>query len=129
MTARFFCGLVLALAACHRAPQPVSSTVQVSERERLRDQARLVLETHCGQCHISGYSTALPRALRVFDLLEPEWSSHMTDAQLRNVLFRLGEPNAPTGQPNDVTPAERSAYENFLDAELHERNPPMSHCS
>ena len=55
--------------------EPATAPADDAEHVRLRDDARLVLEAHCGQCHIGDYDTALPRALAVFDLGETEWSA------------------------------------------------------
>ena len=49
----------MALAACNAAPAPSPA---------LRDEARLVLERNCGECHVSAYPTAREGALAVFDL-------------------------------------------------------------
>jgi hypothetical protein len=104
---------VLSLAGCARpAPHHL-----VNVREVLRDDARLVLERHCGQCHIGAYPSALPRALAVFDLSQTEWSSKMSAAQLKNALARLSAPLAPDGAQNDVTPAERETFGRFVDFE------------
>jgi hypothetical protein len=63
----------------------------VDERTRasLRDDARLVLERECGKCHIPEYPTALPAALRVYNLREAEWAGRMTEAQLRQLSSRI----------------------------------------
>ncbi len=66
----------LALAA------PASAVVEsASDRLRARDGARFVLETHCGDCHRPHSLRALPRALAMFDLSEPEWDARLTDAE------------------------------------------------
>jgi hypothetical protein len=124
---------VLALASGCRKPSPdgvpsglASSTPvtpgvitsQGQGHEALRDDARLILERHCGQCHIREYPTALPGALAVYDLREPNWSARMTDAQLRNALWRLDEPLPPDGRPSDVSPDERARFAAYVDAEL-----------
>jgi hypothetical protein len=89
----------------------------------LRDDARLVLERYCGECHVRDNPTALPGALAVFDLREPDWSARMSDAQLRSAAWRLGEPLPPDGRLGDVTPEERARFQRYVDAELgqHER--------
>jgi len=69
---------------------------EVPGHDALRDDARIVLERHCGRCHVREYPTALPGALAVFDLRKPDWSARMSDAQLRSALWRLGEPLPPT---------------------------------
>jgi hypothetical protein len=116
---------ILALPACRAArrqgPSPRQARGAPSLRERVRDEARLVLEDHCGQCHISAYPTAVPRALLVFDLSETEWSARMSDAQLDGARIRLAEPLAPDGQANQVTDEERARFSRYVDAELARR--------
>ena len=87
----------------------------------LRDDGRLILERHCGLCHIRDYPTARPGALAVFDLRDPDWSARMSDAQLRSASFRLGEPLPPDGSPNDVSDEERALFRRFVDEELARR--------
>jgi hypothetical protein len=41
----------------------------------------------------------------------------MSEPQLRNALFRLGEPLPPEGSPNEVSNGERSAYQRFVEHE------------
>src|SRR5262245_56088696 len=90
-------------------------------RDALRDQSRLILERHCGRCHIREYPTAVPRALAVFDLREPEWSRRMSDAQLTSAVWRLGEPLPPDGVPNEVSDEERAQFKRFVEVEMAER--------
>jgi hypothetical protein len=77
------------------APDADVSTPALSDRDALREECRLILERHCGLCHIREYSTAQPGALAVFDLREQEWSARMSNEQLRNAHWRLGEPIPP----------------------------------
>jgi hypothetical protein len=119
----FACG---ALASC-RGPDRVATTdagarVHAPAAETLRDEARLTLERHCGACHIRDEPTALPRALAVYDLREPDWSARMNDAQLHDAVTRLGEPLPPDGKENDVSPAERATFARFVDAEVARRS-------
>jgi hypothetical protein len=87
----------------------------------LRDDSRLILERYCGLCHIRDSPTAIPGALAVFDLREPDWSARMSDAQLRSAAWRLGEPLPPDGSANTVSPEERAGFERYVDAELARR--------
>jgi hypothetical protein len=105
----------LLAASCMKRlePHPVPTP-----REVLRDDARLVLEKHCGQCHIGAYPTAVPRALAVFDLSETQWSNKMSPAQLRSAVARLSAPLSPTGAQNEVAPKERDDVRRFVDLEL-----------
>jgi hypothetical protein len=87
------------ISACTgKVRQAVSPAAQVQtptqQRLRLRDQARLILERHCGQCHIGEYPTALPRALAVYNLSNEEWAAKMTETQLRQLDTRIGEGGA-----------------------------------
>jgi hypothetical protein len=115
------------LASCreHRAAGGRSdadiSVASTSDRETLREDGRLILERHCGLCHIREYPTARPGALSVFDLREPDWSARMSDAQLRSAHWRLSEPLPPDGNPNDVSNEERERFKRFVDAELERR--------
>jgi hypothetical protein len=102
------------------APDDASAPIATasSDRAALRDDARLLLERHCGPCHLAGEPGALPAALAVFDLREEEWSARMTDGRLREALRRLGEPLPPDGAPNDVSDAERARFARFADGEI-----------
>ena len=120
------CGLVV-LTACRRgedgridAGATARSAAQV--REGLRDDARLILEEHCGICHVHDSPSAVAGALRVFDLREPEWSARMSDVQLRSAAWRLGEPLPPEGAPSTVSPEERARFERYVDAEIVRRS-------
>jgi len=86
----------------------------VTERRVARDEARAVLAAHCGSCHTYGLATARPAALAVYDLGEPEWAVRMSAAQLDNAVWRLGEPLAPDGRPNDATSAERNRLARYV---------------
>ena len=110
---------LLVLAACaggcaRRAPSP---TVD----DDGRDRARLVLEEHCGECHIGGSDTAITAALRVFDLTEPDFTARMSDAQLANALWRLGEPLDEHARPRVVTTADRALVASFIALERARR--------
>jgi hypothetical protein len=92
----------------------------------LRESARETLEANCAECHTKGRSTALPRALRVFDLTETDWAQRMTEEQLREAARRLDQPNAPTrgegeSRKIDVSPEGRARFARFVDAELARR--------
>jgi hypothetical protein len=110
-----------ASSASPSAAAPSPSAPEPAAADALRDEARIVLERHCGQCHVRDYPTALPRALAVFDLREPDWSACMSDAQFRSALWRLGEPLPPDGRPSDVGPDERARFQSYVDAELARR--------
>jgi len=92
----------------------------------LRESGRELLEINCGECHTRWLPTALPRALAVYDLTEPDWSSHMTDGQLREAARRLREPFAPTqgeteARPIRATDAELERFDRFVAMESARR--------
>jgi hypothetical protein len=78
--------------------------------------------------------TALPRALRVFDLTETDWSRRMSDDQLREAARRLREPLAPTRSEGEVRPIrasdiDRARFDLFVKREIEARRnvgPPNS---
>ena len=113
---------LLALAlflGCRRAPVDKPAPV-VDSHTALRDEARLVLESRCGSCHTSSYATAAPPALAVFDLVDPDWSWKMTDAQLRSSLDRLktggGDVEAPL-----PTAGQTQTFARYVEAEVKRR--------
>lgn len=103
------------------APPATVTHAATPDHDDLREDSRLILERHCGLCHIHDYPTARPGALAVFDLREPDWSARMSNAQLRNAHWRLGEPLPPDGSLNDVSDEERALFMRFVDAELARR--------
>lgn len=92
------------------APALPSTPSKLSE---LREDARQLAAQRCGSCHSSTSSSAKPRALQVFDTERPEWTSRMSDAQLRKALQRFGAPSIP--------PAELERFTAYIDAELAHR--------
>jgi hypothetical protein len=120
------------LAGCHagspHGPQPLAVN---------REQARSTLAQHCGTCHASSLPSALPGALAVFDLDQPDRSARMSDAQLRNASWRLGEtlhqmmpgharPDAggisPLEWPNDIFDGDRKQFQRFIELEIKHRS-------
>ena len=93
--------LALMLAACGRtqqapaaslAPAPEVRTAKARALARhavLREEARALLERHCGECHVGTRPTARPGALAVFDLVEQEWSARMSAQQLSSLERRI----------------------------------------
>lgn len=53
------------------------------------DPTRDLLALHCGRCHLGNLSTALPRALAVFDLTEVPWYGRLEAEQFDGILTRL----------------------------------------
>jgi mono/diheme cytochrome c family protein len=109
------------LAACRGGSRVSGDLDAGAGADALRDDARLILERHCGACHVRDYPTALPGALAVYDLRERDWSVRMSDAQLHSAEWRLGEPLPPEGSTNDVTPEERARFTRYVEAELARR--------
>lgn len=116
------------VTACQRSeppdppPAPAPAHPRSDPGAELRDEARLVLERWCADCHVSDYPTAIAGALAVFDLREPEWHLRMTDEQLRSALERFG----PTGgseasEPSPIPPEDRETVVRFVDEEITRR--------
>jgi hypothetical protein len=77
-----------------------------------RAQARAVLKSaRCDRCHDSSVSSENARALAVYDLVEADWPSRMTEKQLPKLLTRL------KGAP----PADQKTVREFIAAELRSR--------
>ena len=128
---------VVSVLSCRtRASDPITNLdsgkkaipgISQAPLDLLRESARDTLDANCAECHTKGLATALPRALRVFDLTERDWSVRMTDAQLREAARRLGEPFAPTRGEAEVRPirisdSERTRFEQFVVIEVARRN-------
>jgi hypothetical protein len=112
--------LPLALLLGCRTPAREPAAPAVDSHTALRNEARLVLESRCGSCHISSYPTAAPPALAVFDLLDADWSRKMSEAQLRSALDRVksggGDVEAPT-----PTVAQTQVFARYVEAEIERR--------
>ncbi len=110
--------LVLSIGCRTRANQPPPPVVDA--HAALRDQARLVLESRCGSCHVSSYPTAAAPALAVFDLLDADWSRKMSEAQLKSALDRVttggGDVEAPP-----ATSEQTQLFARYVEAELQRR--------
>jgi hypothetical protein len=126
--------LILLATSCARKspesveqPEPQASILTAADTfDFLRESARETLDANCAECHTKGLPTALPRALRIFDLTEPDWSRHMSEAQLREAARRLSEPFAPTRGEGDVRPIQvsdeaRARFTRFVDAAVAQR--------
>jgi hypothetical protein len=84
----------IAAPASPPAPPPAvtegASHASTEERDRLREDARAVLlALRCARCHDSRRDTALPGALRVYDLAEADWAARMTGERFQGMLRRL----------------------------------------
>ncbi len=109
--------VLAALPACTR-----SVSAPQDKRLELREQARSILLKHCGECHDPKLKTAVPDALKIFNLGESDWAHRMTDRQLQNAAWRLTEDLVPTrgsdeARPLHVPAEERRLFDNFVTAE------------
>jgi mono/diheme cytochrome c family protein len=100
--------------------------VDAQPADDLRESARALLETNCGECHTRGSPNALPRALAVYDLDQTEWSRRMTADQLREAERRLREPNAPTRGEDEIraihaSPEELDRFHRYVEREIATR--------
>jgi hypothetical protein len=87
--------------------------------EQIRDQSRALVHKSCGECHDGGRTTAVPKALKVFDSRDVEWTAHMSDSQLHKAQGRF-DGLKPEAKPSA---AERAAFDAFVTAELARRHP------
>jgi hypothetical protein len=115
-------------AGCHPAPStgdregPAVGT----EADDLRESARAVLLRECGECHNRELDSAMPRALRVYDLTELDWSRRMTAEQLHDAESRLADDSVPVIghdelRPLRVSPDERERFHAYVVRVLAER--------
>jgi cytochrome c553 len=102
--------LVLLAAACARLPVYDARSLAPGELQTVREQVRGYAKTHCGRCHIASLPTALPAALKIYNLDATEWSSTLTATQLRN-----GFPRRLNGRLDDDGKRQLRA---FIEAEL-----------
>jgi len=76
------CFIIVTIASsCHKNPSPIQEKPLV----KARDRARLIMERHCGNCHIPESHQALPRALAVYNLRQEEWAKNMREDQLKQI--------------------------------------------
>ena len=125
-------GFVCAVAACSRGPLQEapdagdSSHAAVDDLSVLREAAREALDRNCGECHTSTLPTALPRALRVYDLAQLDWSRRMSDAQLRDAEGRLRDEVGATLGDGEVRPIvmsdeELAMFHRYVELETQRR--------
>jgi hypothetical protein len=88
-------------------PEPASMVAIADPRDATRRSAHDVLAEHCGACHESHRSTAVAKALAIFDLDQPDWPSRFNDHRFTAALNRL----------NSKPAAARAAFIAFRDAE------------
>jgi hypothetical protein len=120
------------LAGCSRRSAPdapdagVAAQMAVDRIDVLREAAREVLDRNCGECHTSTLPTAIPRALRVYDLAQLDWSRRMSDAQLRDAEGRLREKIGATLGDGEVRPIvvsdeELAMFHRYVELEVQRR--------
>src|SRR5689334_18220488 len=64
-------------------PRPAPAPAPTASHEELRRQVRrILLDRPCQACHLGTLKTAVPRALKVFDLVKEDWPATMKDRQL-----------------------------------------------
>jgi mono/diheme cytochrome c family protein len=105
---------------------PEAAQARVDPPDELREAARSLLETNCGDCHTRGSPRALPRALAVYDLEQLDWSVRMSDEQLRDAESRLHGSIAPSPDEGEARPmlatAEQLAkFHDYLEREVARR--------
>jgi hypothetical protein len=123
--------VVLSLAA-GVVRQPAAAPTADPARSSLGDgnQARLVLERHCGTCHREDSPEAKRGALAVFNLNRADWAAAMSEDRLRDARNRLRDMQ-PKGRSDDkvldglfggtTTADEVALFDGFVDSELHRR--------
>lgn len=123
---------VCALAGCsrhaaHDAPEGgIPAQMAADDLGVLREAAREVLDRNCGECHTSTLPTAIPRALRVYDLAQLDWSRRMSDGQLRDAEGRLREKIGATLGDEEVRPIvisdeELAMFHRYVELEVQRR--------
>ncbi len=105
------------LGACAgSAPEPAAKRAPVDPLVLARDDARVVLERHCGRCHLPNEPTAIPGALAIFDLSEEEWAGRLEPEALAGIYERLRPSDGMTMDPEaaPTTPEERALVRDYL---------------
>ena len=121
--------LALMLAACSRTVQapaaaqaPAPQAQAPEPRVVLREEARTLVERHCGECHVGTRPTARPGALAVFDLTEQDWSARMSARQLGSLQRRIGGRRSPSeGTTPQVTELEWGHLQAYVTQEQARR--------
>jgi hypothetical protein len=106
---------VFMLACTPKAEPPAAAAPSPPECQEVnpyRDQARYVLEVHCGLCHRQDSPRAQERALAIYNLNELDWARPLNTQRLRDLVTQLQE-NSVTRGTEDVETLER-----FVEAEL-----------
>jgi hypothetical protein len=107
--------IVLALACSPSAAPPEaasSSPARCQEVNPYRDQARHVLEVHCGLCHRQDSPRAQERALAIYNLNELDWARSLDSQRLGDLVTQLQENSVTRGT------AEVETIQRFVEVEL-----------
>jgi hypothetical protein len=72
------------------------------------EQARGVLRTHCGECHVGGSAGANAAAVAVFDLSSSAWFEKLDARKLREAEHRL--------QGKKPSAEDRRAFHAFVES-------------
>jgi len=100
--------LLVLLTGTSQATPPESG----NDLSALREAARTAM-TPCGHCHDATQKSAMPSALRWFDLDQREWASALGESQLGCMEQRLGDLKVPE--------VERARVRSYLSAEWARR--------
>src|SRR5262249_52593486 len=100
--------LLVLLPGTSQAAPPESG----NDLSALREVARTAMSP-CGHCHDATQKSAMPSALRWFDLDEREWASGLAESQLGCMDQRFGDLKVPE--------AQRAQVRSYLSAEWARR--------
>jgi hypothetical protein len=101
--------LVVVAVACPRAAEATH-----------REDARAILESHCGLCHLPASEPEFEGlAIHIFDLTQKDWSATLSDAQLDEVVKKLVDDGAPD---DEVRALERFVADELKWRDLHRDN-------
>jgi hypothetical protein len=101
--------LALLLLGCAHEQRPRAA--QPAAPPPSREAVLAILVRRCGECHQARRPTAVPEALRVFDLDQPDWPERFDTERFQVALQRLG--NDPASDR-----AAFIAFHNGADREL-----------
>lgn len=128
LTAGLLVVAALSASACRSASpsEQRDASPAFARADELRESSRALLLRECGECHNGELDSALPRALRIYDLSELEWARHMTPEQLHDAEHRLEQDAGPViGQaeirPMSVTPQERQTFHEYVELVIANR--------
>ena len=133
MRGALFLAVAALVAACRSSdlprlplpPEPPSRKEGDLAKDLAQD-ARQILDVHCGTCHREDSPDALPGALAVFNLNHDDWYAGLPEARLENAAGRIRglvgqDPAAARAFGGPVTSTEEARFRRFVDAELARR--------